>query len=401
MKLIEAYLTTYGEPEAKEAVEFAPPATIDRAVVIPVLYEKALLPDALESLAKAAEAAALKIGVICVVNSAESHPEEWKADNQELLDILGTYENPHLKLYLVDRTTPGKELPPKSGVGLARKIGCDIAVSWYARGILKSPFIHTTDADARVDLDYFTIVPETVKASAFVYHYSHLKYADSKASVFLYELHLRHYVSGLLFAGSPYSFNTIGSLIVFHAGAYAAVRGFPKREAGEDFYFLNKLRKVGPVRELKNRPVQLVARTDVRVPFGTTKSQVTIDEALRNGEPFCLYDPRVFRELKHLIESLKRFVVERTEVEDLSSISQAAWESLGGPAAMAQALATRKTESSLRTHINDWFDGFRTLKYVHYLTEKSYPKLPWEDAVDLFEGMKKTAKRSSTEDHAT
>ncbi len=396
MTLIETYLGSYGEPEAKEAAEFS---AVDKAVVIPALFEKQLLPGALESLRLAAEVAGVKVGVIIVVNAQESHPEEWKADNQELLQLLATFESPALKLYLVDRTSPGRELPPKSGVGLARKIGCDIAVSWYARGTLKSPWIHTTDADARVDLDYFTVIPEATKAAALVYHYSHLKFADSKASVFLYELHLRHYVSGLHFAGSPYAFNTIGSLIAFHAGAYAAVRGFPKREAGEDFYFLNKLRKVGLVRELTNRPVHLMARSEVRVPFGTTKSQITIDETLRNQEPFRLYDPRVFRELRLLLEAQKQFIKDRTKVAALTPVSEAAWESLGGSAAMDQALATRKTESSLRSHVNDWFDGFRTLKYIHFLTEKSYPKLPWEDAVDLFEGMKRAESQSEPTRH--
>lgn len=398
MSLIEDYLEGYSEPEAKVACEFS---AVDRAVVIPALYESALLPDALATLGNAAKAARLKAGVIIVVNAQESHHDTWKTDNLKLLEFLTSYEDPHLSLCIVDRTAPGRELPPKSGVGLARKIGCDIAVRWFSKGILKSPWIHTTDADARVDLDYFSVIPETKKASAFVYHYSHLKFADSKPSVFLYELHLRHYVAGLQFAGSPYAFNTIGSLIAFHAGAYAAVRGFPKREAGEDFYFLNKLRKVGTVRELKNRPIQLIPRNDVRVPFGTTKSQVTIDEALRMGEPFALYDPRIFRELRQLLQAQERFVLSRTKVDHLSAISEAAWSDLEGPAAMEQALLTRKTESSLRRHVQDWFDGFRTLKYVHYLTEKSYPKLPWEEALDLFEEMRRRDRSEDSLSHAT
>jgi hypothetical protein len=46
---------------------------------------------------------------------------------------------------LVERS---QGLPHKEGVGLARKIGCDIALSLYERGTLKSRWLHTTDADA-------------------------------------------------------------------------------------------------------------------------------------------------------------------------------------------------------------------------------------------------------------
>ena len=46
------------------------------------------------------------------------------------------------------------------------------------------------------------------------------------------------------YARSPYAFHTIGSTMAVSANHYAKVRGFPKREAGEDFYLLNKLAKV-------------------------------------------------------------------------------------------------------------------------------------------------------------
>ncbi len=66
----------------------------------------------------------------------------------------------------------------------------------------------------------------------------------------LYELSLRYYVAGMKFARSPYAFHTIGSSMAVSPVHYARVRGFPKREAGEDFYLLNKLAKLGSVLEL-------------------------------------------------------------------------------------------------------------------------------------------------------
>ena len=67
----------------------------------------------------------------------------------------------------------------------------------------------------------------------------------------LYEYSLRYYVAGLTYAQSPYAFHTIGSTMAVNAEHYASVRGFPRREAGEDFYLLNKLAKVGSVHTLE------------------------------------------------------------------------------------------------------------------------------------------------------
>ena len=45
-----------------------------------------------------------------------------------------------------------------------------------------------------------------------------------------------------------------------------------KKQAGEDFYFLNKVRKMGSVIQLEGNPIQLETRTSSRTPFGTGSS---------------------------------------------------------------------------------------------------------------------------------
>ena len=75
-------------------------------------------------------------------------------------------------------------------------------------------------------------------------------------------LSLRYYVAGMKYARSHLThFHTIGSTMAVRASYYAKVRGFPKREAGEDFYLLNKLAKVGTVLELEASP-ELPANRD-------------------------------------------------------------------------------------------------------------------------------------------
>ena len=62
---------------------------------------------------------------------------------------------------------------------------------------------------------------------------------------------------GLGFAGSPYAYHSVGSTLAVRAEAYAIVRGVPKRAAGEDFYLLDKLAKVTPIRVLTGEPVAI------------------------------------------------------------------------------------------------------------------------------------------------
>lgn len=85
-----------------------------------------------------------------------------------------------------------------------------------------------------------------------------------------YEYRLHYWVTCLQRAGSAYAFATLGSVMQLSLPHYAAVRGFPKRNGGEDFYLLNKLNKVGVVQSVHTRsPVILSSRRSHRVPFGT------------------------------------------------------------------------------------------------------------------------------------
>ena len=53
---------------------------------------------------------------------------------------------------VVDRTSAGRRFPNDQGVGLARKIGCDLALDFWAQGALSTEWIRTTDL-ALIDED--------------------------------------------------------------------------------------------------------------------------------------------------------------------------------------------------------------------------------------------------------
>lgn len=288
-------------------------------------------------------------------------------------------------LLVIDRATD-RPLPPKQGVGLARKIGCDLALAWYAQGCLASPWLFTTDADVRLPADYFSRSLEAKGAAALCFPFWHecAPASLSGRALALYEVSLRYYVLGLRWAGSPYGFHTIGSTLAVHADAYAAVRGVPRRQAGEDFYLLNKLAKVGPIARLSGQPIAIAGRDSERTPFGTGAALRRIREDLGANRAFELYAPTTFALLREWIDTLDAFAQDPT-TDPLARLSRpelkSALVALRAEDALEQARRQATTARHRRKRLLDWFDGFRTLKLVHALRDGGHANRPWRDAL--------------------
>jgi hypothetical protein len=60
-----------------------------------------------------------------------------------------------------------------------------------------------------------------------------------------YELHLRYLVHAMRWAGHPFAYQTVGSSMAVRRKAYLSLGGMNTRQAGEDFYFLQKFIEVG------------------------------------------------------------------------------------------------------------------------------------------------------------
>ncbi len=375
---IAKYLNQYAEAEARidelsQLRDFGP---WDHAITIPLRRESI---DCLAGIAAAA-AAGPTLAVL-VVNAGVDLADQQI--NTTLIRALAArarpiWTGPGLALcrlpgfdaLLVDRSTPPRGFAARDGVGLARKLGADLLVRLRAEGLLRSPWIHTTDADAELPAAHFERIEglDPTKVSAAVAPFRHVEAGDPPvhAATLRYELSLRYYVLGLRSAGSAYAFHTIGSLISVANRAYAQARGFPRREAGEDFYMLNKLAKLGTIARLGGAPVRLRSRRSTRAPFGTGPAV----EALLAGKPFAVYDPRVFAALGRANRALCSGELDAlTELPELR-----AW------AADARELARRYPPAQRAARARERFDGFRTLKLIHALTER-WPKQPWPAAV--------------------
>lgn len=399
---IHKYCETYAEADIDHLHDFPASRRFQHVIVLPAYREDT------DFLVRLQILAARNTGtlVVLVINQPESdadtktnnallkaaresgHPE-WQSGHLSLL----AWPNDS-GLLLVDRFNELLRVPDKQGVGLARKVGCDIAVTLRNKGQLTARYIHNTDADAILPANYLLQSRQQADASALLYPFRHTA-ADthlgeaSKA----YEDSLHYYVRGLTWAGSPYAFHTIGSCMAISLRHYCLARGFPKRAGGEDFYLLNKLAKLGAVLGTTGATIELQARESSRVPFGTGPAVARI-LALNSPADFRTYNPRVFVELASLLASfcqLYHHAGDGKHQDWLASLPPQigdACRSLGIEQLLRHLAMQADTESQYRKHTHDWFDAFRTLKFIHYMQEHHYPPVilsqALADANELF-----------------
>ena len=170
-----------------------------------------------------------------------------------------------------------------------------------------------------------------------------------------------------------------------HYESYAKVRGFPKRAAGEDFYMLNKLAKVGDIESLDSPVLEVQARLSDRVPFGTGHALQTI---LSLGEPmddYLYYNPEIFPLLRIWLEAIPEIWPNRHRI-DLALIMQGAGKSqeilmdclaeLGALKAIQAGLDQYRSTDTFQRYIHQWFDAFRTLKFIHLMRERHFQSVP-------------------------
>jgi hypothetical protein len=375
--MVKKYLQRYAEPEARAAQDDPPGSTYNHGIVIPAYRENPQLANRLQQIARRQDG----LLIILVLNQPDTDIE--LDTNAPLRDAIAQSTplstHPYGTLYqfqgnshllLIERS---QALPASEGVGLARKIGCDIALALFAQGVVKSRWLHTTDADAILPDAYFHSAESLMDYVAIAHPFHHRLSTDPRlaCAIYLYELRLHYYVLGLEWAGSPYAFHTLGSCISVAAQSYAAVRGFPRRSGGEDFYLLNKVAKLGPVATDVTPTIELEGRVSDRVPFGTGPA---VAKLLQSAEPAAsplFYHPHSFRALKTLLDNLELLYLDQTLIDGAPNdpIAIAVLKDLGIEKALAHCSRHSKDFEGWRKHFHQWFDGFRTLKFIHGLRD--------------------------------
>ncbi|MBR2358030.1 MAG: hypothetical protein IKA65_08415 [Lentisphaeria bacterium] len=370
-----------------EAVPIEPCAFAGgHTVVIPVYDENAFIAPALKALKSALQRSPEPVKVLLVINEPAHAPPAARQNNQLLLTGLrkndGKYDGtlvPGSELFFIDLTN--KEIPQKfRNVGNARKVGFDqVILQSDGKVTDKDPLLFSLDADTLVAPDYFeqafawaALHPH---AAGAVFHFEHRWESPgtpSTAAAMRYEIYLRDYAWKLRDCGSAYGFWTIGSAFMCRMSDYMRCGGMRRCAAGEDFYFLQALRKVGEIGVVKDTTVYPSARISQRVPFGTGLAV----EAISRGKTCELYNPQPFSWLKAFFLACRQ--------ADLASLSGDI--TAFAPAHLAEYLAeqnfagvwqkivknTPKSRSKLLNRLHSFCDSFFIMKFCHYL-EELYP----------------------------
>ncbi len=252
---VEHYFKRFGFCERQ--IPAPPHPDLGLVVVIPCFNEPDLSAS-LESL-RACDRPGCTTEVIVVVNSRAGSSTDILARNeatlQETARWISLKSDPKLTFHLLRFP----ELPRKQGgVGLARKIGMDEALRRFGDVGRPRGAIVCFDADCVCDRNYLTSIEEHFRrhprSPGCSIYFEHPLVGPFQPQVYtaitLYELHLRYYVQALRWAGFPYAYHTIGSSMAARADAYQRQGGMNKRQAGEDFYFLQKIVSLGGFTEL-------------------------------------------------------------------------------------------------------------------------------------------------------
>ncbi len=409
-KTCSKYLANYAENEVTSVASFPEQLNYQHVLVIPAFQESIQFIERFIASSLVEQQCLL----IVVINQPDSDfgqqhlraqielekditalgNELWQQNNLRLIELSNSKVNSqeNSAVLVVNRYT--QPIPAEQGVGLARKIGADLAVELFLRGCIASSWIHSSDADAYLPNNYFSAhTPENLAVTHLAkaknpvatccnfYHYSEQP-AIHQANQ-LYETALRYYVAGLHFAQSPYAYFTIGSILSFDIYAYCQARGVPKRSAGEDFYLLNKLAKLGTVVHMPEVTIKLDARPSERVPFGTGPAVQSIMLLTEQAQDYNYYNPEVFIELKACLLAFDSLWQHREGPEvwfsTLSTITQQALESIGLLSFITKQQKANKTQFDKQLIV--WFDSFKTLKFIHALRELGLSNMPLEQAI--------------------
>jgi hypothetical protein len=361
------------------------------AVVIPALAEEENLFATLASLAANPPEVLARFLVLVVVNHREDSPPDDRENNRRTLARLAA-EPPArtpLRLAWIAAAVPGMELPAKGGgVGLARKIGLDLALQRLDHSA-EAPLLICLDADTLVEPTYLpalvTHFRETTAGGATIpFRHRPGRTPEEQAAIVRYELFLRHYVLGLRLAGSPYSFQTVGSAMACTADAYVTSGGMNTRSAGEDFYFLQHLSRTSGVAPVRGTVVHPSPRPSHRVPFGSGRS---VSRRLAGDDAaITFYRPECFRILEDWLDLVRENPESPAEhilhkAGDISPHLTHYLDDIRFLETWGGLRRNHHTPERLLRAFHGWFDGLRTMRLIHHLSEREFPRCGHEEAV--------------------
>ncbi len=321
-----------------------------------------------------------KVALVLVINSKENSPKEAIQQNQRTLAEVKAFEAPEwLKIFTIE----ANGLPKKhAGVGWARKIGMDWLVSAYNQMENPEGIIVSLDADSEVAPDYLIEIEKgfqkNPKQCATTFEFEHALEGSQFSeqvytSIMLYELYLRYYFFAVQQTGFPNSIYTIGSCMAVRAKDYVAVGGMNRKQAGEDFYFLQKLVNHRGVVHLPSVKVYPSSRISDRVPFGTGAQITKLVNS--NANEFKVYPLEAFDPLAELFE----FVNQQNQLDTINFHTsfpefKLFLDQINFESNLERILKNSGSTKTFAKNFYAFFNGFQIIKWLNYSAESNYPK---------------------------
>jgi hypothetical protein len=407
MDAIAGYLEKDAEPEAEVAERFE--GSFGHAIEVPAYGETDSLFETLESVPEGPQGDVL---IVVVLNARADSPDEVHEANRVARERIAAvapvsavsrtpdirlFPHPRGRLLLIDRAIPGDYLPAGQGIGLARKIGCDLMLRLRAEGRLASPWIHATDADVRLPNDYFgqigDVDSETTSAAVYFYEHRFPEEEDLAEAGRLHEISLRYATLGLAWAGSPYAYESLGSCLAITPWAYAGVGGFPRSKSIEDFTIANDLAKIGSIERLAGSPIELAGRISTRVPISTGQTLSRLVETKGAAATFELHHPIVFAHLAAWLRVLAAIARRGGDLEAplqqlphanpffRADLLEEALGQMGAFEKVREAIAEPGDEETILRRLHARFDAFSTRRLLDDLRDTGFPSIGFREAL--------------------
>jgi hypothetical protein len=368
-----------------EIIKEAPDKATGIIVVVPA-YDEPGISKLLDSLALCSSVQC-KVEVLVVVNAPGNASADSIRNNKQTIENIEIWRRAHVSCFFRLYTIIAEPLPVKGwGVGLARKTGMDEAVRRFNAINNPEGVILNLDADCLVGSTYFVSVyneflRKKERAACSIYFEHPLSGSDFPEAVYsnisLYEIHLRYYFQALLYTGFPYVFHTVGSATGVKALPYVKAGGMNRRQAGEDFYFIQKLVPAGGYFSLNSTVVYPSPRPSFRVPFGTGASITKLSESV---EPLLLtYNISAFDELKTFFSMAEDFYnYGQKEFAQFYKLLPAGMKSFIEEKElnykMIEIINNTSCFQSFKKRFFGWFNMFRIVKYLNHVHSGIYDK---------------------------
>ena len=362
-----------------------PPDNHTGIIVVVPSFDEPLIHNLLDSLNSCTvpECAA---EIIIVVNAPGSASPEQLRNNSDSIKKIDSWKKRNKSFFRTHVIDTGQNHLKEWGVGLARKTGMDEAVRRFDSINMPEGVISSLDADCRVSKNYFTSLYEELllkkERKACSVYFEHPVSGNEfpehiYRNIIQYELHLRYFIHCLIYAGYPGAFHTVGSAFALKALQYIRSGGMNRKQAGEDFYFVQKLIPLGGYFELKSTTVYPSPRESGRVPFGTGAMMATLSGDL-SGSLFT-YNLQAFTELKEFFASAESLfnTGEKKIIDSYYALPESVKSFIDIGEWSARMIEIRNNTSSygsFRKRFFTWFNTFRIVKYLNHVHEGIFIK---------------------------